>query len=158
MNGIRDILRQTRILDLGPLPAPRLASGATVAQAVRMLSRGRRGAVVTLDGDRPAGIFTERDLLRLTARHPGIDNRRTPLREVMTPDPESARRQTTLHEAIGRMTERNCRHLVVVDAQGALRGLLNTADIVQHLADQFPEETVNLPPRLNQSFERAEGA
>ncbi len=36
----------------------------TVLEAVRRMDQANTGAVVVLDGDRLAGIFTERDLMR----------------------------------------------------------------------------------------------
>ncbi len=161
MKTIRELVRQARILDLGGLPAPQLPPGATVAEAVRLLVEGRRGAVVVVQDGRPVGIFTERDVLvRLRGSLPDPPGGRGngPIRELMSPDPATVIPQATFHEAIERMVERGCRHLAIVDAEGVLLGLVTTGDIVQFLSGQFPEETVNLPPRLRQSFGRPEGA
>ena len=57
------VLQQSALLDLGPLPAPRLTPVATVQQALQFLVRGRRGAIVVVEGLRPVGIFTERDVV-----------------------------------------------------------------------------------------------
>lgn len=161
MNLIRDLIRESRVLDLGPLPAPRLESGATLHQALQLLSRGRRGAVVVVDKLQPAGIFTERDVLSrlrgslLVSRK---DRKRTPLRSVMSSPVVACRRQTPLIEAIETMSRLAHRHLVVTDRHGDLRGLLTTNDLIQFLTDQFPEDTVNLPPHLHQKYGHAEGA
>lgn len=149
------------MLELGPLPAPRLAPTATVQQALQLLVRARRGAIVVV-GSRlePLGIFTERDVLRRC----GDDGfradvrQRTPISSMMSQPPSTIRRQATLLDAIVAMDERRHRHLVVVDRDGYLRGLLTTNDIVQFLADRFPEDVVNLPPRLHQQYRGREGA
>ena len=161
MDSIHDALRQSRVLDLGPLPAPRLSLASAVQQGLQQLVRARRGAIVVVDGLRPVGIFTERDVvLRIppdlfTSREL---RQRTPLKEVMTEPPVTVRRQVRLNEAVETMARLGHRHLVVVDRRGELRGLLTTSDIVQFLTDQFPEETMNLPPRLRQQFHSPEGA
>jgi len=161
MNAVSDIIRQSRVLDLGPLPAPRLAANATVQQALQFLVRGRRGAIVIVDGLRPLGILTERDVLNrlpeslFTSRD---ERRRTPVREIMSQPPETVGRGASLSDALETMDRRRHRHLVVVDRGGDLRGLLTTTDIVQFLTDQYPEETVNLPPRLRQEYRSSEGA
>ena len=161
MSAIHDLIHGTRVRDLGPLPAPRLALNATVYQAVQMLVRGNRGAVVVLEGKRPVGIFTERDVLyRLpeglfTAQQ---QRRHTPLRDVMSQPLATIDRQAKLAEAIGTMVEKQYRHLVIVDHEGELRGLLTTADLVQFVVDQFPQDTLNLPPRLRQQYHSPEGA
>ena len=162
MKLIRDLIRESLVLDLGPLPAPRLAPGATVRQTLQILSRGRRGAVVAVDDELvPVGIFTERDVLYrlrggLLASKEELN--KTALREVMSQPPVTIRRQATLLEAIGTMDRLAHRHLVVVDKRGSLRGLLTTNDLIQFLTDQFPEDTVNLPPHLHQRYGSAEGA
>lgn len=159
MKSMRDLIRESRIFDLGPLPAPRLAPGATVKQAVEQLSRGRRGAVVAVEELKPVGIFTERDMLYRVSELVSPEVRRhTKLRDVMSQPAVCVRRQTTLHEAITTMDGNGHRHLVVVDRHGDLRGLLNTNDLVQFVVDQFPEEIMNLPPRLHQVFRSQGGA
>lgn len=162
MTTLADVLAEARVLDLGPLPAPRLAPGATLQQVLPFLARGRRGAVVAVDGNRPVGIFTERDVVRCLAQGTlgasGDERSRTALRDVMSLPPITARRQATLAEATERMVEHGVRHLVIVDRQGDLRGLLITNDLVQFLSDRFPEQTLNLPPRLHQQYRSREGA
>jgi len=161
MDSIHDALRQSRVLDLGPLPAPRLAPVATVQQALQQLVRGRRGAIVVVEDLRPVGIFTERDVVfRIPTKlfTSTEDRKRTALREVMTGPPVTVHRQVKLSEAVETMARFGHRHLVVVDRQGDLRGLLTTSDIVQFLTDQFPEETMNLPPDLRQQFHSPDGA
>ena len=127
-------------------------------QALQFLVRGRRGAIVAVDGLRPVGIFTERDVLhRLPAGQPGGQDT-TPLSDVMSQPPVTIQRKASLRDAIATMVEHGCRHLVVVDRSGDLKGLLTSNDLVQYLTDQFPEETVNLPPHLHQQYRNPEGA
>ena len=158
MNTLRELIADNRVLDLGPLPAPRLAPNATMHQALQFLVRGRRGAIVVVEDMRPVGIFTERDVLaRLPAgKSAGRDT--TPLSEVMSSPPATIQRKASLRDAIETMVEHGYRHLVVVDRSGDLKGLLTTNDMIQYLTDQFPEETVNLPPRLRQQYRTPEGA
>ncbi len=161
MSAVRELISETRVLDLGLLPAPRLAANSTVHQALQFLVRGRRGAIVIVDGTRPVGIFTERDVVyRLQG---GLfssrqERSRVQIREVMSKPPATVRRQASLQEAIETMSQGKYRHLVVVDGNGDLKGLLTTNDIVQFLTDQFPEDAINLPPRLHQKYTTPEGA
>lgn len=161
MTALGELLEGNRVLDLGPLPAPRLTERATLEQAVQFLVRGRRGAIVIVDGNVPVGIFTERDVLFRAddAAFVSRDHlRRTALSEIMSRSPVTIRRQASLHDAVTTMSGGGFRHLIVTDRKGELRGLLNTNDIVQFLTDQFPEEMINLPPRLHQQYGRPEGA
>jgi CBS domain-containing protein len=153
-----ELLRETPVLDLGPLPAPTLAPTATVAQAIDMLARGRRGAVVAIEGTKPVGIFTDRDAIERLTLEPGdAGERRLLLRDRMSAPPVTIRRQSSLHDAVELMVRGRYRHVVVVDRHGDLRGLLTSGDLIQHVTDLFPESVINLPPRLHQVFKRAEG-
>ncbi|HVS12456.1 MAG TPA: CBS domain-containing protein [Thermoanaerobaculia bacterium] len=161
MEAIGDLIRSTTVLELGPLPAPRLPRSATVAQGLQHLVRARRGAVVIVDGLQPVGIFTERDVLvRLAQGELGARGEagQRPLAGLMSRPVVTVRRQATLQEVIAVMHGARHRHLVVVDRSGELRGLLTSSDLVQYLADLFPEDVVNLPPRLHQRLDRADGA
>jgi CBS domain-containing protein len=161
VKNLHDALGHSRILDLGPLPAPRLPPNTTVHQALPFIVRARRGGVVVVEGTHPVGIFTERDVVRLLAdpaRGSVEARQQTALRDVMSQPLRTARRQETLVQAIETMVKGHFRHLVVVDRHGDLKGLLITSDLVQYLTDHFPDETINLPPRLHQRFRRPEGA
>ena len=48
--------------------------------------------------------------------------------------------------------------MVVVDREGSLKGLLTTNDLVEFVTERFPEDTVNLPPRLRQQYRSVGGA
>jgi signal-transduction protein with cAMP-binding, CBS, and nucleotidyltransferase domain len=158
---LRELIHDSRVHELGPLPAPRLAPTATVQQALQLLVRARRGAIVLVGPQlEPLGIFTERDVLHRCCGDAfrAEELRRTPIQELMSQPPATIRRQATLLDAIAVMDERRHRHLVVVDRNGTMRGLLTTNDILQFLADRFPEAVVNLPPRLHQQYGKREGA
>jgi CBS domain-containing protein len=161
VKSLREILQEARIQELGPRPAPLLPPDGSLAEAVRAIVCGRRGGVVLVEAGRPVGIFTERDIverLRGTIPSGGPGGSVPAVRTFMSEKLATARRDTSLIEAIRTMVARGCRHLVVVDEAGGLLGLVTTGDIVQFLTDHFPEETLNLPPRLRQSFREPEGA
>ena len=50
------------------------------------------------------------------------------------------------------------RNVPVVDEDGVLVGVVRQADIIRYLAESFPEELLNLPPRPNQRIKQPEGA
>jgi len=45
-----------------------------------------------------------------------------------------------------------------LDETGAPTGLLRQQDIVEYVAEAFPQEILNLPPRPHQVMEEQEGA
>ena len=50
------------------------------------------------------------------------------------------------------------RNVPMVDEAGTLVGVVRQQDIISYLAESFPEELLNLPPRPHQKMKKAEGA
>ena len=111
----------------------------SVLRAVERMNACHIGSLVVCDGERPIGIFTERDVLvRVVAC--GLDPKRTPVGEVMTRDPIAIRPDVTVTEAMLVITERRCRHLPVVDDLG-LRGLISIGDLTRWIV-RNQEQTI----------------
>ena len=119
--------------------------------------RGRRGEpLLVLDGGQLAGIVTERDVLqRVLGR--SLDGGR-PVSEVMTAGPHTLPAEATLLEAMRAMEEGHYRNLPLVDGDGAVVGVLRQQDLISYVAEAFPQEILNLPPRPHQLMEEPEGA
>jgi CBS domain-containing protein len=130
--------------------------GATLAEALRAMRAGEGDAVLVRDGDRLAGILTERDVLtRILGR--GIDESR-PVDEFMTADPDVLSADATLLDAMQAMERGHYRNVPLVDEGGNLVGLLRQQDVLEYVAEAFPQEILNLPPRPHQLMEEPEGA
>jgi CBS domain-containing protein len=111
----------------------------TVLEAVRCMDRANTGSVVVLDGERLAGIFTERDLMRRVVLK-GLDVATTPVAAVMTRDLIFTERDSGGGEAMAKMTQHRCRHLPVVEGDH-LVGLVSIGDLMKELTD---EQTVEI--------------
>ena len=94
--------------------------------AERMVERSV-GAVLVLDGDRLAGILTERDVLRAVAR--GIRDDAV-VRDWMTTDPDTIEPDETIQHAATLMMHGGFRHLPVTEG-GAVVGILSIRDLVR---------------------------
>ena len=81
-----------------------------------------------MEGDRPVGIFTEKDLLRAVAR--GEDLNR-PVEELGTYGKLlTVKDSDPVGRAAQLMHGNNVRHLVVVDDQGRAVGVISIRDII----------------------------
>jgi CBS domain-containing protein len=91
-----------------------LAPQASVRDAACVMTRANCGSVLVMElPDVLVGILTERDLMtRVLAR--GLDPDRTPVREVMTPNPICVPPETPVSDAVVLMLERGFRHLPLV--------------------------------------------
>jgi CBS domain-containing protein len=102
---------------------------ATVADAVKKMNDERIGAVMVMDGDKLAGIFTERDVLTKVVDQEG-NPRETPVSEVMTRDIVVLKGTASVEEAMRIVTERRFRHLPVME-EGKLIGLVSSGDLTR---------------------------
>jgi CBS-domain-containing membrane protein len=72
-------------------------------------------------------------------------------------DSSSARGSTAL-DAIGLMQSGRYRNVPILNEMGRVAGIVRQQDVLRMLAESFPEELLNLPPRPHQTADGTEGA
>jgi len=115
---------------------------ASVLEAVGSMSQANIGALVIEQDGRPIGIFTERDYLRKIALE-GRSSRETSVDEVMSSPLITVDPAETTRAAMETMTERRCRHLVVVDGEEMI-GIVSLGDLVKHMLVEKEAEVEQL--------------
>jgi len=100
--------------------------GATVAEAATLMGGRGVGSALVLEGGTPAGIFTERDILRALASD--FDAAHHPVADWMTHDPVSIEADADVASARDLMLARGFRHLPVIEG-GALVGIVSLRDL-----------------------------
>jgi CBS domain-containing protein len=109
-----------------------------VTECARLMTAGKVGALIVIDGERLIGIFTERDALNKVLAV-GLDPRNTKVSEVMTKDPYSIPPETTVGDAMKLITKRRFRHLPIVD-NGKVLAVVSSGDLTHWLVrDQIGE-------------------
>lgn len=115
-----------------------VASTTESARAVAERMREHNvGTMVVLDErKRPAGVVTDRDLvLRVMAE--GRDPAKTPVMLAMTVAPKSVSETTPIEDVLRIMRSGRFRRVPVVDAAGALVGVVSLDDVLELLAEEF---------------------
>ena len=108
---------------------------ARLAEAARRMTDRGVGAVLVFDGDRLAGILTERDLLKALAR--GYTEDAT-VSQWMTRSPDTVDADEATAHAASLMIHGGFRHLPVLDG-GKVVGILSIRDLMRvALADSSP--------------------
>ena len=115
----------------------------SLSEAVRQLNERRVGALVVLDGAKVAGIFSERDVVRVLADG-GDGALGRPVATAMSAEVIFAKPTETVDELLGRMTDRRVRHLPVVGRDGELCGLVSIGDLVKHKISEIEAEAQTL--------------
>ena len=103
-----------------------------VDRVLAVMEQNRISCVVASDdGGYPQGIFTEQDAIRLMAE------RRVPadlvMQDVMSAPPTTARGDMDFREGYQKISEKGCRHIVLVDVSGRLIGVASETDFMHHM-------------------------
>jgi CBS domain-containing protein len=98
----------------------------TVAEAATVMGERRIGSALVMIGERLAGIFTERDIVRALGKH--FDAAGHPVSEWMTADPLTIGADTRVEDALRTMLDRGFRHLPVVEGDRVL-GVVSMRDL-----------------------------
>ena len=111
----------------------------TLGEIVALLHDKRIGAVVVTGADDAVlGILSERDVIRALARG-GEGALGDAASRHMTGKVVTAGEDTTVEDAMARMTEGRFRHMPVI-ADGRLAGLVSIGDVVKHRLDLAERE------------------
>lgn len=127
MHTIRQILDQKNRAVLS------IAPDASVLDAIRMMASHGVGALLVMEGERLAGIVSERDYARKVI----LMQRRsetTRVAEIMTSSVVTVPPTVRAHDGLEIMTERHIRHLPVVDS-GAIIGIVSIGDLVKSVIE-----------------------
>jgi CBS domain-containing protein len=107
----------------------------TVLDAIKVLASEDVGAAIVMTGNRLAGILSERDYTRKVILQ-GRSSNTTRVEEIMTSNVVCVSPRTKARECMALMTEKQIRHLPVLD-EGRVVGMVSIRDIVSDIiADQ----------------------
>jgi CBS domain-containing protein len=111
---------------------------------------------VTDDAGRLLGVLTERDIFaRLVGPNAELDQ---PVERLMVDHPNTLHLDQPVRRALELMQTGKFRNVPLVDDDGVLVGVVRPVDVLKYLAEAFPEELLNLPPRPHQRMVATEGA
>jgi CBS domain-containing protein len=108
-----------------------ISADATIAEAARLLTDRRIGALIVKSDDGSlGGIISERDLVRAMAQA-GAAALTQSVADHMTPDPETCVESDTVESLMEAMTHGRFRHVPVLDGDCRLCGMVSIGDVVK---------------------------
>ena len=154
-NNVRGTFETDPISALG-LPSPvTIGIDATVGAALEAVQRQGSGYVLIVEDAYPRGIMTEREvLMKIVARDVKYN---TNVMDYASPIPVTLTDKETIARGVKVMVAEGTDNIPIVDANGRATAVLRTLDVVQFLAEAFPEQLLNLPPRPHQTLPKPEG-
>jgi CBS domain-containing protein len=132
--------------------------GTSLADCIaRIRETGSGDSVFVTDADgRLRGVLTERDIFANLVGHE-VDLA-LPVESLMKEHPWMLNLDQPVRHAIDLMQTGRYRNVPLVDDAGRLVGVIRPVDVLKYLAEAFPEELLNLPPRPHQRMQESEGA
>ncbi len=106
-----------------------------VRAALELMRSRRLSALVVVEGECPIGIFTERDAVLIAYHH--HDPETILVGDVMGRPLLTATVAMDYRDAHQFMCDRGVRHLVVVDKDGRLAGIVTEGDFLDHLGFEY---------------------
>lgn len=124
-------------------------SDTPLTDLAQLMEEESVGSVVIVEGDRPQGIVTDRDITLEVVAH-GQDPTSMTATDVMSENPETVEMDSGIFEVLRTMKEASVRRIPAVDADGRLAGIVSFDDFVvllgrelKHLGDIVEAE---IPP------------
>jgi len=138
-----------------PLTVP---EGTSLGECLRLVEvSGTGDSVVVADPDgRLKGVLTERDIFGVMVG--GQVDLAAPVETLMNRKPRTLHPEQTVRDAIVLFADGRFRNVPLVDEDDRVVGMVRQQDILKYLAEAFPEELLNLPPRPHQRMKESEGA
>lgn len=103
----------------------------TVFEAIKVLAEKGVGALMVMEKGKLVGIVSERDYTRKIALQ-GKNSKEALVREIMTPNVLVVTPKTRTRECMAIMSEKNIRHLPVIDGDTVV-GMLSIRDIMNDI-------------------------
>ena len=113
-----------------------------VIDALKVMAERNIGTVVILENGKLTGIFSERDYARKVILK-GKTSTDTPINEVMTANVFTITTNTSIDECMSLMSEKNFRHLPVVEGEKVI-GMISIGDLVRFIIEDQKNTIRNL--------------
>ena len=119
----------------------------TAYNALQIMSDQNLGALLVIDKRGVVGIFSERDYARKVILK-GKSSKTTPVSELMTKKVLYIDPGTSVEDCIALMTEKNVRHLPVIE-KNQLVGIVTVGDVLKQLIEDQKFEIQELERYIN---------
>ena len=115
---------------------------ASVYDAIAKMVDQNVGSILVMDGEKLAGIFTERDYLRRIILQ-GRTSKTTQIEEVMTAEVVGVDPHHKIEDCMAIMTRKKCRHLPVLEDDRVV-GVISIGDCVREISTEAQSRIHNL--------------
>lgn len=115
-----------------------LPGNASVMDAAKFMTDMNVGSVIVMDGSRPMGILTDRDVM-IRAIVEGRDPNTTAIRDIMVSPVATVSEDRDILDVTHLMSEKKIRRCPVVNSDGMLVGMIALDDILVSLGKEMQD-------------------
>jgi CBS domain-containing protein len=127
MSAVSEIMSPKKIVSIA------VESNPSALDATKLMIKNKVGAVVITKAGMPAGIVTERDVLKKVAA-PNKPAKDVAVKDIMSSPLVTIKAIDSVETAAAVMAKNKTKRLVVLEQDGSLAGVLSTTDIARKLA------------------------
>jgi CBS domain-containing protein len=139
-SSLEEKLLRDRVSMLAPRQPIVVGPDEVVGEVLDLLVGQSIGCVLIVADDVVQGIFSERDaLMRINSDFPELQHK--PIREFMTPRPETIESSAQIAQALSKMDTGGYRHMPVT-TNGRLTGVISIRDILDYITANLLTDAV----------------
>lgn len=124
-------------------PVYTIDSNQSVEDAVNLMTAKRASALIVTEKNRPAGIFSERDVFRYYQRDKAAVLSETTLQHAMTEKLIVATSEDDISKVMAMMMKANIKHIPILEKK-AIIGMLTLTDIFENQIKSLADEVNQL--------------
>jgi len=113
-----------------------VSATTSVSEAIQTMRRKNISCIVVLEGNKPIGIFTERNVVQVLAER-GADFDDREIRELMSSPVLTANKNMEVYTAYNLLVTHKIRRLVVVDDENHAVGVVTQSNLIEHLGYEY---------------------
>jgi CBS domain-containing protein len=117
----------------GAIATASIRDNPSALDVAKLMAKNRVGSVVVVDGGKPVGMITERDIMKKVS----VENKRAqeaPARDIMSSPLVAIKAIESIDTAAEAMVKHKVKRLVVLEEDGSMAGVLLMSDIAKKLA------------------------
>lgn len=152
---IEKLIRETTLEQVSKTKFLQCSPETPVGKAIEQMQALKSGYIAVTQDKKLIGLFTENDVVKKILEQDLDWNR--PVREFVEPNPIVLTPKDSVAVAIARMGEHRIYHIPLVNEKQELVEVLSVRALIRLLAEFYPAEVLNLPPKPNQLMETVEG-
>jgi PAS domain S-box-containing protein len=107
-----------------------------VSEAIRTMRSKNISCIVVVEGNKPIGIFTERNVVQVLAEW-GADFDNREIRELMSTPVVTANKNTEMYTAYNLLVTHKIRRLVIVDDKNHAIGVVTQSNLIEYLGYEY---------------------